>query len=289
MYSELATPSATRAYLEEQGLHTRKSLGQHFLVDDAVIAKICGLAQVQDGDVVLEAGPGIGTLTLALLKAGARVVAVEKDPRLAGLLGHGLAALGAASAQGSLVVCNVDALEVAEYAAALPIGAPIKLVSNLPYNVGATILLRLFQELPQLGEATVMLQTEVVERIQAKPGRKDYGAYTVKLALLAQAQSSFKVSPKCFLPPPRVSSTVVRLTRLKGERTLSSSIYRQAAELADAAFYQRRKTIRNSLTAYYQDAQRAAELLSRGGIDPKLRGEALPVRAYADWALTLQG
>jgi len=198
-HSSLASVSATRERLAELGLSTKKSLGQHFLIDDGVVGKILRLAALQPGSEVLEVGPGIGTLTEALLSEHVQLTAVELDSSLhAGLARH----------YPSLNLIAGDAL-APETIASLQNLAPPIMVANLPYAVAATIILEYFQVLPSLQTATVMVQREVAERIAAQPGSKAYGAYTVKLGLLAKTVEQFGVSPQCFYPPPRVDSAVI--------------------------------------------------------------------------------
>jgi 16S rRNA (adenine1518-N6/adenine1519-N6)-dimethyltransferase len=274
-YSRLASPSATIAVLKRHGLYTRKALGQHFLVDDNVIGRILELAALVPGEPVLEVGPGIGTLTVALAEAGAAVVTVERDERLLPVLEE-----LRQEYPGLRVVC-ADAIGVPAEALVTPVGAPRALVANLPYSVAATVVLRFFEEIPSLERAVVMVQAEVAERIVAEPGTKAYGAYTVKLRLHAVAGGRFRVSPSCFLPPPRVESTVIRLDRV--EEAPDKSIIAAAARVADAAFSQRRKTLRNTLRSGLRIAQADADaMLVAAGIDGSLRAETLSVSDYVE-------
>ncbi len=237
--SRLATPSATRAVLEAHGLALKKSLGQHFLVDGNIVGKILELAALTPEMPVLEIGPGIGTLTVALCAAAGAVVAVERDADL-------LPALADVAIEcGNLTVVRADAVAVAPEALLTPLGAPVALVANLPYAVAATVVLRLFEEMPSITSATVMVQAEVAQRMAAVPGRKDYGAYSVKLRMYAVPTGSFPVPRTCFMPPPRVDSTVLRLERVV--RTETEEQRRSTARLVEAAFSQRRKTLRNSV------------------------------------------
>lgn len=271
--SPLATPSATIAVLERHGLYTKKSLGQHFLVDDNVIARILEFAALNGDETVVEVGPGIGTLTVALCAAAGAVVAVERDASLAPVL------LETTSACDRFALLQADALEVAEGDLAQAFGPPEALVANLPYQVAATVVLRFFEMLPSLRQATVMVQAEVAARMAAVPGTKDYGAYTVKLRLYAAPAGRFAVARSCFLPPPRVDSTVIRLERrpLTQDRTLVAA----AARIADAAFAQRRKTLRNSLRATLGiDPSLIDAALERTGIDGSVRAETLPPEAF---------
>jgi len=272
-HSELATPSATVAVLRRHGLWTKKSLGQHFLVDDNVVGRIIALAALTGTEHVLEVGPGIGTLTLALCAAAGGVTAVEQDGRLLGILGE------TAERCGNLRVIHGDALEITAADFNAEAGLPTSMVSNLPYAVAATLVLRFFEILPSLTSATVMVQAEVADRMTAVPGTKQYGSYTVKLALRARAAGRFAVSPTCFLPPPRVESSVLRLERL--EQTAPPEDIVRAARAADAGFAQRRKTLRNSLSSALAAPPAAIEAaLADAGLDPGVRAETLPPEAF---------
>ncbi|MDR1713457.1 MAG: 16S rRNA (adenine(1518)-N(6)/adenine(1519)-N(6))-dimethyltransferase RsmA [Coriobacteriales bacterium] len=275
-HSPLATPSATIAALQRWGLSTNKSLGQHFLIDDGVIGRILRLADLSAGESVLEVGPGIGTLTLALLQAGARVTAIEKDEKLL----IALAELRARYPQ-QFSFLHADALSLLSAPSELAGTAPTALVANLPYAVAATIVLDCFLHLPAIASATVMVQAEVAARMAAQPGGKDYGAYSVKLQLLAQPKGSFKVSRQSFLPPPRVDSTVLRLDRLPD---CPPADIPAAFTVIEAAFAARRKTIRNSMRSYFS-AQGLApdlvdELLAAARIAPTARGETVSVAQF---------
>lgn len=271
--SRLASPSATIAVLKRHGLYTRKALGQHFLVDDNVVGRIVDLAGVVAGEPVLEIGPGIGTLTDALLSAGAEVVAVEFDERLLPVLDS------LREENGRLTVIRGDAVTIPLESLTTPAGSPRALIANLPYSVAATVVLRCFQQMPTLERAVVMVQAEVADRISADVGTKAYGSYTVKLALHAHVASRFAVPPGCFLPPPRVESAVVRLERVG--RGLSPEQLGAAARAADAAFAQRRKTLRNSLAAGLGwSAAQAERVIAEAGIDPSVRAENLTPAQY---------
>jgi 16S rRNA (adenine1518-N6/adenine1519-N6)-dimethyltransferase len=280
--SPLATPSATLAVLKRFGLATKKSLGQHFLVDDNVVARILELAAIEPGSVVLEVGPGIGTLTAALCEHAGAVVAVERD----GDLLKALASTTAACER--LAVLRADAVAISPKQLAEPFGAPVALVANLPYGVAATVVLRFFEKLPAMRSATVMVQSEVADRMAASPGGKEYGSYTVKLRLLARPAGRFAVPRSCFLPPPRVDSAVLRLDR----RPLSDdhALLADAARVADAAFAQRRKTVRNSLRSTLGvDVAALDEALAAAGIDGSLRAEVLEPGRFLALAEALRG
>lgn len=277
--SPLASPGATRALLEAYGLATKHSLGQNFLVSDRVIEKIMDLADLAGTERVLEVGPGIGTLTLALLDDAARVVSVEMDRSLEPVLS------AHAAAHPNFAYLMGDALAVpAEAIAEAAGGEPTVMVSNLPYNVAATIILDFFQRMGSLERAVVMVQAEVADRICAKPGGRTYGAYTAKLALLARVTGRFEVGPGNFMPPPHVDSAVVRLERAPLEG--AGDVARVPAVI-DAAFAQRRKTIRNSMSAsgFAREALDAA--FAACGIAPTCRAETLAPEDFVRLAAAL--
>lgn len=276
MNSYLATPSATRGVLERFGLAAKHRLGQNFLVNDAVIGRILALSELMPGELVLEVGPGIGTLSVALLAAGARVVAVEADHALEPVLAE-----TCAGENFSLVLG--DALKVVP--AGLPAGCePSAFVSNLPYQVAATLILQVFEEMPSITRAIVMVQAEVADRISAAPGTKAYGAYTAKLALYGTVTGRFEVGSGNFMPPPRVDSAVVRIDRAP---LCSTELARMAAPVIDAAFAQRRKTIRNSMSAsgFGKDALDAAFAVC--GIAPTVRAETLTPEQFIELSAAL--
>ena len=265
--SPLANPGATRALLEAYGLATKHSLGQNFLVNNHVIEKIMDLAELGEKDRVLEVGPGIGTLTLALLADAGHVVSVEMDRELEPVL----SAHAAAHPNFSFIMG--DALRVTPDQIAEAVGGePDVLVANLPYNVAATVILRYLQEVPSLRRLVVMVQAEVADRICAGPGNRTYGAYTAKLALLARVTGRFEVGPGNFMPPPHVDSAVVRIDRAP---LVDAARVAEVSAVIDTAFAQRRKTIRNSMSAsgFSRDALDAA--FAETGIQPTCRAETL--------------
>ena len=280
-YSRLANPSATIAVLERHGLRTRKALGQHFLIDDNIVGRIVREADITPGEPVLEIGPGIGTLTDALLGAGADVVAVEYDDRLLPVLAD------LAGERGGLTVIHADAVGGPLDPRGTGAAAPRALVANLPYAVAATVVLRFFEEMPSLERAVVMVQAEVAERMSARPGTKAYGAYTVKLGLYARAAGRFPVPRSCFLPPPRVDSSVITLVR--DTAADDTSLLPCAVRAADAAFSQRRKTLRNSFAAGLGiTTAEATSLLEAAGIDPGARAETLDIDRFLDLGAVLR-
>lgn len=270
-YSRLANIRETRAVLERFGLATKHRLGQNFLVNDEVIGRIVELADLGCDDVVLEVGPGIGTLTVAMLARVRAVCSIEADRELESVLAE-----TCADHSEKFFLTMGDALRVSpqnlQADGTLP--PPNKFVSNLPYQVAATLILRNFEEFPSLESATVMVQAEVADRICALPGSKIYGAYTAKLALWARPAGRFEVGPGNFMPPPHVDSTVVRLDR--GGVPLPEGLSRaEVATAIDAAFAQRRKTIRNSMSSNGFDKEALDEAFAATGIAPNARAETL--------------
>lgn len=275
--SSLASVGDTKATLERFGLMTKKALGQHFLINDGVVARICSLAELTKEDKVVEIGPGIGTLTEALLKSAAEVVSIERDTDLPIVLAETCAPWDT-----TFTLISADALDIT--AADLPF-APNKLVANLPYAVAATLVLDYFERLPSLESATIMVQAEVADRMSAAIGTKSYGAYTVKLNLFAHIAGRFSVAESNFFPPPRVKSAVIRLDR--NTEAFEPELLKATMIMADAAFENRRKTISNSMKRYFEriepsiDVQTVLPLLfAQADVDPGSRGEALSIDAF---------
>ncbi len=280
--SDLASPSATRAILDRFDLAPKKSFGQNFLVNDDVIRKILELSGVSFDDVVLEVGPGIGTLTNALLKHVRAVVAVERDADLPFVLAHTLQKW-----EDRFHLVKKDALDLkVDDMGDL---RPNLFVANLPYSVAATLVLDYFWRFPFIDSATVMVQREVAERMMAKPGTKNYGAYTVKLSMVAEPVGHFIVKPDSFMPRPHVDSAVIRLNRIASiDDEHNKEVVNIASIMAEAAFASRRKTISNSMRTYLSggDVVRGRilavldELFDAAGIDPQIRGERLAKQDY---------
>jgi 16S rRNA (adenine1518-N6/adenine1519-N6)-dimethyltransferase len=275
------TPATVNALLAEHGLSPKKSLGQNFLVDANIARRIVGLAGVEDGSRVLEIGPGLGSLTLALCGAGARVLAVELDERLAGVLVSVLDEAGVAD-QVHVEVADANQAPLAELltahlGAADPAG-PVTCVSNLPYNVAVPVVMRLLEEVPSVTRIVVMVQREVGERIAATVGDEQYGAVSVKVAYFAEAALVGKVPPSVFVPRPKVDSALVRLDRREAPPV---SVPSEAAlfGLVRAGFAQRRKMLRRSLAAVLGD--RATDVLDAAGVAPTARAEELDLDAWA--------
>ncbi|MCH3967681.1 MAG: 16S rRNA (adenine(1518)-N(6)/adenine(1519)-N(6))-dimethyltransferase RsmA [Atopobiaceae bacterium] len=287
--SPLANPQATRDVLERHGLAAKHHLGQNFLVNDAVIAHILELAELDEKDAVLEVGPGIGTLTVALAAGAGAVVAVEADRSLAPVLAETCADVTDRIALVLGDALKVGAWQLDEALSSLEApgvqGCLTSFVSNLPYQVAATVLLRFLQEEPTIDRAVVMVQREVADRIAAVPGTKAYGAYTAKLALQAEVTGRFEVGPGNFMPPPHVDSSVVRLDRRvptdpDTAEPLSPARCEAVAAVIDAAFAQRRKTIRNSMSASGLSREELDVAFAAAGIDPRCRAETLDVGSF---------
>lgn len=304
--SPLANPTATREMLERFGLATKHRLGQNFLVDDHVIAHILELARLGQDSHVVEVGPGIGTLTLGMLPHAGSVVSIEADNTLEPVLADLAHEFGTFSyVMGDALkvswddVCTAGAggdaeTHDAEACAAEPRVEPNILVANLPYNVAATIILKYLAEHPALDAAVVMVQAEVADRICATPGSKAYGAYTAKLNLYGRVTGRFEVPPTCFMPAPHVNSAVVRIDRAhvanpETAETLSPKQLAATAAVTDAAFAQRRKTIRNSMAARGFAKAALDEAFSATGISPTARAETLACEDFVRLALVLAG
>ncbi|MEU0530817.1 16S rRNA (adenine(1518)-N(6)/adenine(1519)-N(6))-dimethyltransferase RsmA [Amycolatopsis tolypomycina] len=270
---ELLGPAEIRGLAAELDVRPTKKLGQNFVHDPNTVRRIVELANVGEGDVVLEVGPGLGSLTLGLLDTGARVVAVEIDPKLAERLPKTVAERGPAAAD-RLTVVGADALRVTR----AELGEPTALVANLPYNVAVPVVLHLLAEIPSLRTGLVMVQTEVADRMAAGPGSRIYGVPSVKLAWYGTARKVAAVPRSVFWPVPNVDSALVAFER--GDSTASED-RELLFGLVDAAFSQRRKTLRAALAGWAGSAERAGELLTAAGIDPRTRGEQLNVHDFA--------
>ena len=301
--SWLANPRATKETLERFGLATKYRLGQNFLVQDHVIEKIVQLAEVQPTDVIVEVGPGLGTLTVALLDRACAVCSLEADSELEQVLAltcrephpdsFALVMGDALAITPQKLAEAYNTLPTVAHDAATSAPMPTKFVSNLPYQVAATLILKFFQELPSLERAVVMVQAEVADRISAKPSTKAYGAYTAKLSLFAQVTGRFEVGPGNFMPPPRVNSAVVRLDRTQARNPLTSKLLSEeellhTMRVIDAAFAQRRKTIRNSMSASGFDKDKLDQAFLATGIAPTARAEVLTSQDFICLAAALE-
>jgi 16S rRNA (adenine1518-N6/adenine1519-N6)-dimethyltransferase len=271
--SGLLGPADVRALAAALGVRPTKQLGQNFVIDANTVRRIVRAAEVTADDVVLEVGPGLGSLTLALLEVARHVVAVEVDPALAQALATTVRARMPAQAS-HLDVVSADALQVRE----LPV-APTALVANLPYNVAVPVLLTLLERFPTLERSLVMVQAEVAERLAAAPGSRTYGVPSVKAAWYADVRRAGAVGRSVFWPAPNVDSGLVALRRRPAPST--SATREEVFAVVDAAFAQRRKTLRAALSGWAGTPAAAEAALLAAGVDPRARGEALDVTAFA--------
>ena len=252
-------------------LKPTKKLGQNFVVDANTCRKIVKLADVGNKDIALEIGPGLGSLTLALLESAKQVVAVEIDNRLAKQLP--LTALEHGFSEKTLITLNQDAMGLKK----LPI-KPNVLVANLPYNISVPVLLNTLEHFPSITRGVVMVQSEVAHRLAAKPDNKDYGSPTVKANWWSSLHLSGSVGRSVFWPVPNVDSSLVRFDR---HEPLGSEIERIATfAVIDEAFAKRRKMMRSALSQLFKG--QAEEYLNNAGVDPTIRGEALSVEQFLE-------
>lgn len=295
MSTSLLGPAEIRALAERAGVRPTKTLGQNFVLDAGTVRKIVRQADVGPGERVVEVGPGLGSLTLGLLEAGADVVAVEIDPVLARLLPDTVAAhvpgltveqaddvdgapvvvLRDADGRDRLTVVLRDALEVR----ALPGEPPVALVANLPYNVSVPVLLTFLERFGSLERALVMVQAEVADRLAAPPGSRTYGVPSAKAAWYTHARRTATVGRSVFWPVPNVDSALVRLDRRDPPTTTATR--EDVFAVVDAAFAQRRKMLRPALAGLAGSADAAQTALVAAGVDPQARGERLDIEAFA--------
>lgn len=261
-----------RRLAKELEFRPRKALGQNFVHDANTVRRVVATSGVGRSDHVLEVGPGLGSLTLALLDRGASVTAVEIDPVLAGRLPQTVAEHSHSEVH-RLSVLNHDVLTLRQDELAT---GPTAVVANLPYNVAVPALLHLLAEFPSIRVVTVMVQAEVAERLAAEPGGKDYGVPSVKLRYFGRVRRCGTVSPTVFWPIPRVYSGLVRIDRHETSPWPTDDAFRrQVFELVDIAFAQRRKTSRNAFAEWAGSGNESANRLLAASIDPARRGETL--------------
>ncbi|SDN23287.1 16S rRNA (adenine(1518)-N(6)/adenine(1519)-N(6))-dimethyltransferase RsmA [Actinomyces ruminicola] len=289
--SETATgllgPADIRRLAAALDLRPSKSRGQNFVHDAGTVRRIVRLAGVQPGETILEVGPGLGSLTLALLQAGARVIAVEVEPALARALPitvserlPGAAERLAVLAADALTITGPEMLPAPDAAA-----PPTRLVANLPYNVAVPVLLTVLAALPSLRTATIMVQAEVADRLTAAPGSRTYGVPSVKAAWYGDVHRDARIGRSVFWPVPNVDSAIVTLTRR--EPPVTTATREQVFAVVDAAFAQRRKTLRKALAPLAGGTGKVDAAARAAGIDPSLRGEKLDVCAFAALAQAL--
>jgi 16S rRNA (adenine1518-N6/adenine1519-N6)-dimethyltransferase len=262
--------SEVRSLADELELRPTKSLGQNFVVDANTCKKIVRIADVNDGERVLEIGPGLGSLTLAILQATSKVSVIEIDTRLAQRLAQTVKDHGGAEIE----IINLDALAIKDLQ--FP---PDKLVANLPYNVSVPVLLHFLELFPSIQSGLVMVQYEVADRLAAKPGSKSYGVPSAKAAWWCDVELSDYVSRNVFWPMPNVDSALVSFRRHTpiGDETLRKATFK----LIDSAFGKRRKMLRSALSDLIGSSSKAESLLVEAGIDPTSRGESLDVSQFA--------
>ena len=272
----LSNPTYTRAVLEAHGFSFQKKYGQNFLIDGNVLNSIIDAAGITKDDFVLEIGPGIGTMTQRLCEEAREVVAVEIDKTLIPILDDTL------SSYKNWTVINQDILKVDinKLAEEKNAGKPIKVVANLPYYITTPIIMGLFESHVPLESITIMIQKEVADRMQEGPGSKEYGALSLAVQYYSKPEIVCEVPPSCFMPQPKVSSTVITLKchdnpPVKCDEKLLFQIIR-------ASFNQRRKTLQNGLSnGLHYSKEQIAEAIEKAGFSPTIRGEALSLEDFA--------
>lgn len=265
-----------RALADELGVRPTKQWGQNFVIDANTVRRIVKTAEVQADDVVVEIGPGLGSLTLALLQAAKDVIAVEIDPALARRLPQTVAERLPDRAA-HLHMVHADAMQIS----ALPL-TPTALVANLPYNVSVPVLLHFFEVFPSLSHALVMVQLEVAQRLAAEPGSRTYGVPSAKARWFGDVRQAGNIGRNVFWPAPNVDSGLVAFTRTQPPR--NDVARAEVFAVIDAAFAQRRKTLRSALAGWAGGAAEAERILRAAGVDPQLRGEQLGIKQFADIA-----
>jgi 16S rRNA (adenine1518-N6/adenine1519-N6)-dimethyltransferase len=270
----LLGPADVRSLAEQLGIRPTKQRGQNFVIDANTVRRIVRAAALDPTDVVVEVGPGLGSLTLALLGSVSRVVAIEVDPLLAAALPATVERFGPEHAD-RLEVVEADALRVTS----LPGPAPTALVANLPYNVSVPVLLHLMALLPSLRKGLVMVQSEVADRLAAAPGSRTYGVPSVKAAWYAEVRRAGAIGRNVFWPAPNVDSGLVAWERRDPPAVSASR--EEVFAVVDAAFAQRRKTLRSTLKGLAGSAEAAEAALAHAGVSPMARGEALGVEEFA--------
>ena len=282
MTIRLLTRTEIRGIAKDLDFRPRKALGQNFVHDANTLRRIVSSSGVNKTDHVLEVGPGLGSLTLALLDRGATVTAVEIDPVLAGRLPRTIAEHSHSEIH-RLTVLNQDVLGLRPADLA---DQPTAVVANLPYNIAVPALMHLFSEFPTIGTARGRVQAEVAERLAAEPGGKEYGVPSAKVRFFGGVRRYGMVSPTVFWPIPRVYSGLVRIDRYETAPWPTDDAFRrQVFELVDIGFGQRRKTARNAFLEWAGSGNASAERLLSASIDPARRGETLSI---ADFVRLLQ-
>ncbi len=278
--ANLGNPQNTIELIKKYDFRFQKKYGQNFLIDTHVLDKIISAAGVTKEDMVLEIGPGIGTMTQCLAEAAREVVAVEIDDKLIPILEETL------SEYDNVTIINEDILklDIAKLADEKNGGKPIKVVANLPYYITTPIIMGLFESKVPLDNITIMVQKEVADRMQVGPGTKDYGALSLAVQYYAKPEIVANVPPNCFIPRPTVGSAVIRLKRYS-EPPVSVRDEKKMFSLIRASFNQRRKTLVNGLSnapGLGLSKEKVTEALEKMGISPTIRGEALTLSQFAE-------
>ena len=275
MSVKLLGPAEIRDLAELLDVTPTKKLGQNFVIDGNTVRKIVKVAHVEAGDSVVEIGPGLGSLSLGIVEAGASLVAVEIDGRLAAQLPATFAEMAPGA---KLTVIHEDAMKIME----LP-NEPTRLVANLPYNVSVPVLLHFLEHFPSIRSGVVMVQAEVGHRLAAEPGSKVYGGPSAKAAWYGKWRIAGTVSRQVFWPVPNVDSVLVGFER-DAVQPGDEALRRRTFDIIDGAFGQRRKMLRQALSDLCGSSAAATELLERAGIDPTLRGEQLNIAQFVSIA-----
>ena len=278
--ANLGNPQNTIELIKKYDFRFQKKYGQNFLIDTHVLDKIISAAGVTKEDMVLEIGPGIGTMTQYLAEAAREVVAVEIDDKLIPILEETL------SEYDNVTIINEDILrlDIAKLADEKNGGKPIKVVANLPYYITTPIIMGLFESKVPLDNITIMVQKEVADRMQVGPGTKDYGALSLAVQYYAKPEIVANVPPNCFIPRPTVGSAVIRLKRY-AEPPVTVADEKKMFSLIRASFNQRRKTLVNGLSnapGIGLNKEKVAEALEKMGLSPTIRGEALTLSQFAE-------
>lgn len=289
----LLGPGEIRELAAQLDVTPTKRLGQNFVIDPNTVRRIVTAADLAEDDHVVEVGPGLGSLTLALLEAVGQLTVVEIDPRLAGRLERTVGEFAPSRAD-DLTVVTSDALKIAADNPAFVDTPPTALVANLPYNVSVPVLLHLLEIFPSIRRVLVMVQLEVADRLAADPGSKVYGVPSVKAGFYGRVRRAGVIGKNVFWPAPKIDSGLVRIDRWAdedrpwqtelerlGEDVLRSELF----AVTDAAFLQRRKTLRAALSGYFGSGPEAEEVLTAAGIDPRERGEKLDTSAFVRLAV----
>ena len=279
---DLVSAGVTAEVIKKYNFSFQKRFGQNFLIDDHVLGKIIDAAQIEEGDGVIEIGPGIGTMTQRLCERAAKVVAIEIDKELIPILSETL------SEYPNVKIVNADVMKT-DLAVLIRDEFPdmhVKVVANLPYYITTPIVMNLLEERLPIDSITIMVQKEVADRMQAGPGSKDYGALSLAVSYYAQTYIAANVPPNCFMPRPKVGSGVIRLT-IRRDNGVSVTDEKLMFHLIRAAFNQRRKTLANAIANYAglsYTKEEVAEAIEKLGFSETVRGEALSLEQFAELA-----